>query len=208
MPPALFTVGNLDPLRDDALLLAGRWEFAGGRADLEVWPEGAHAFTNMGTPLGEIALTRTIEWISDLLSPPAAPAAVVRRFIDEVVNGGDVSAADDLWAPDLVWHGGSMGDVHGLDAFREHLRANAGGAFTGMHLTIDDLIEADGKVVVRFTNGGTQSGPFMGAPASGKSARWLGIGIYAVAAGKIQEAWFGEDILGMLLQLGVITLPS
>jgi hypothetical protein len=35
----------------------------------------------------------------------------------------------------------------------------------------------------------------------------MGIGIYAVREGKIHEAWFGEDILGMLVQLGVITSP-
>jgi hypothetical protein len=29
-----------------------------------------------------------------------------------------------------------------------------------------------------------------------------------VTAGKITEGWFGEDILGMLLQLGVLSLPS
>jgi acetyl esterase len=208
MPPALFTVGNLDPLRDDALLLAGRWQFAGSRADLDVWPEGAHAFTNMGTPLGEVALHRTIGWINDILSPAATPSAVVRRFIDKVVNGGDVDAVGDLWADDLVWHGGSMGDVHGIEAFRQHLKANASGAFTGMHLQIDDLIEAEDKVIVRFTNGGTQTGTFMGTPASGRDARWFGIGIYAVAGGRIGEAWFGEDILGMLLQLGAVTLPA
>jgi predicted ester cyclase len=101
-----------------------------------------------------------------------------------------------------------MGDVHGIEAFRQHMKTNASGAFTGMRLEIDDVIEAGGKVVVRFTNGGTQSGTFMGVPASGKQARWLGIGIYAVTGGRISEAWFGEDILGMLLQLGAITLAA
>jgi predicted ester cyclase len=162
----------------------------------------------MATPLDEVALARTIDWINGVLSPVAKPAAVVRRFIDEVVNGGDLGAVDEIWAPDLIWHGGSMGDVRGMAAFQQHLKANASGAFTAMRLQIDDLIEAGDKVIVRFTNGGTQSGPFMGMPASGRSARWLGIGIYKVTAGKISEAWFGEDILGMLLQLGAITLPA
>ncbi len=67
LPPALFTVGSLDPLRDDALFLAARWRLAGNPADLDVWPEGAHAFTNMGTPLATVALDRTTSWISALL---------------------------------------------------------------------------------------------------------------------------------------------
>ena len=77
-----------------------------------------------------------------------------------------------------------------------------------MRLTIHDVVAADGKVAVRFTNSGTQTGTFMGAPATGKRADWLGIAIYSVVGGKIAEAWFGEDILGMMLQLGVVELPA
>ena len=67
MPPALFTVGNLDPLRDESILMAQRWRLDGSRADLDVWPEGAHAFANMATPLGELAAHRTTTWINATL---------------------------------------------------------------------------------------------------------------------------------------------
>ena len=136
------------------------------------------------------------------------PVTVVRRFLAEVVNGGDLDAIDELWAEDLDWHGGSMGDIHGRTAYKQLMAANAAGAFTGMHLEEQEVIAACDKVVVRFTNSGTHTGPFMGAPATGKHAEWLGIGIYTVTGGKITEAWFGEDILGMLLQLNAINLPS
>ena len=76
-----------------------------------------------------------------------------------------------------------------------------------MRLTIHGVLAADGKVAVRFTNSGTHTGTFMGAPATGKRAEWLGVAVYTVVAGKITEAWFGEDVLGMMLQLGVVHLP-
>jgi predicted ester cyclase len=136
------------------------------------------------------------------------PVTVVRRFLDEVVTGGNLQAIDQLWADDLAWHGGSLGDVHGLPALKAHIAASASGAFTGMHLTVKDIVAAGNKVAVRFTNSGTQTGPFLGAPPSGKHAEWLGIGIYTVTGGKISEGWFGEDILGMLLQLGIVNLPG
>ncbi|MER5940408.1 SDR family NAD(P)-dependent oxidoreductase [Streptomyces sp. NPDC001928] len=136
------------------------------------------------------------------------PETVVRRFLDEVVNGGDLSKVDDLWAEDLRWHGGSLGDVRGLAAFKNMMATSAADAFTGMHLDVQDVITSGDKVVVRFTNSGTHTGPFMGTPATGRHAEWLGIGIYAVAGGRIAEAWFGEDVLGMLLQLEAVTLPA
>jgi acetyl esterase/lipase len=46
MPPALFTVGTLDPLLDDSLFMEARWRAAGARTELGVWPEGIHGFNS------------------------------------------------------------------------------------------------------------------------------------------------------------------
>ena len=42
MPPALFTVGSNDHLLDDTLFMAARWEVAGNRTRLLVYPETPH----------------------------------------------------------------------------------------------------------------------------------------------------------------------
>ena len=47
--------------------MAHRWQLAGNHADLDVWPEAAHAFANMATPLGDLALERTTTWINSIL---------------------------------------------------------------------------------------------------------------------------------------------
>ena len=67
MPPALFTVGNLDPLRDESILMAARWQLDGSRADLDVWPEAPHAFANIVTPLAGLAADRATSWITAAL---------------------------------------------------------------------------------------------------------------------------------------------
>jgi acetyl esterase len=44
LPPALFTVGTRDALLDDSLFMYARYIVAGNRAELAVYPGGAHAF--------------------------------------------------------------------------------------------------------------------------------------------------------------------
>jgi acetyl esterase/lipase len=44
LPPALFTVGTRDGLIDDSLFMYARYIVAGNRAELAVYPGGAHAF--------------------------------------------------------------------------------------------------------------------------------------------------------------------
>lgn len=55
LPPALFTVGTLDPLLDDSLFMASRWDAAGGGAELAVCPGGIHAFNAFPTALAGTA---------------------------------------------------------------------------------------------------------------------------------------------------------
>lgn len=58
LPPALFTVGTQDPLRDDSLFMYARWIGAGNSAELAVYPGGAHGFTAFPTAMGAAARSR------------------------------------------------------------------------------------------------------------------------------------------------------
>lgn len=56
MPPALFCVGDQDPLIDDTLFMAERWRAAGAEAELRVWPGGVHAFDYFYAPKYELPI--------------------------------------------------------------------------------------------------------------------------------------------------------
>jgi acetyl esterase len=55
MPPALFTVGSLDPLLDDSLFMDARWRSAGNDSELRVWPEAVHAFNLFPTAAARLS---------------------------------------------------------------------------------------------------------------------------------------------------------
>jgi|DewCreStandDraft_5_1066085.scaffolds.fasta_scaffold00228_60 acetyl esterase/lipase len=77
LPPALFTVGTLDPLLDDTLFMYGRWVAAGNEAELAVYPGGVHGFNLFPTALARRANERIDAFIRRVVeaAEPAGEAA-------------------------------------------------------------------------------------------------------------------------------------
>jgi steroid delta-isomerase-like uncharacterized protein len=131
-----------------------------------------------------------------------ANKAVVRRFVEEVFQGGDVAAIDRLVAEDFVPHTWpSTGDGRG-DLRRAMERVSR--ALTDADFTIDDLIAERDLVVARLTASATQTGELMGVPASGKRYTIDEIHIFRLRDGRIVEHWHQFDQLGMMRQLGAM----
>jgi acetyl esterase len=55
LPPALFSVGSVDPLADDSLFMHSRWQTAGNAAHLAIYPGGIHGFNSFDHPLARAA---------------------------------------------------------------------------------------------------------------------------------------------------------
>ncbi|GAA0598017.1 SnoaL-like domain-containing protein [Kribbella sandramycini] len=134
--------------------------------------------------------------------PHAVAVEVVTRFIEQVVNGGRVELIDELWHQDLVWSGGSLGEQHGIEAFRKML--GSGGGWVGLRLTVLGVYGRADTVVVQFTNSGRRAGRLLRVlPFTSRAATWNGVGVYVVRDGKIAQGWFVEDVVAMLRGLGL-----
>jgi steroid delta-isomerase-like uncharacterized protein len=129
--------------------------------------------------------------------------AVVRRFIEEGINGRNLALFDEVFAPDFVWHGGSLGETRDLETFKAVVGPFVA-AFPDLAITIDDFIGEDDRVVGRLTVRATHQGDFFGVPATGAAVEWSGNSTYRLANGKIVEEWYFEDLLGLMKQLGAV----
>jgi len=81
-------------------------------------------------------------------------------------------------------------------------------AFPDLTLTIEDLIAAGDKVVVRFIGRGIHQGDLGGIPATGMKTEASAIEIFHIEDGKIVEAWEISDTLGLMQQLGMELKPK
>ncbi len=127
--------------------------------------------------------------------------AVVRRFIEQAFNSGEVAVINELVARDYVLH--VAPEVRGREGM-QHFVAMYRDAFPDYACTVEDQIAEEDKVVTRWTARGTQQGELMGIPPTGKQVTLPGVVIDRVADGQLVETWLHADVLGMLQQLGVV----
>lgn len=117
--------------------------------------------------------------------------AVVRRLVDEVLNGGRMDLIDELYSPTLA-----SAARRWITPFRA--------SFPDMHMEVVDLIAEDDKVAGRFTCSGTHLGEWLGdAPTGRRFEKVDEVSVFRLSEGLIVDAWGIEDTLGRLEQLGL-----
>jgi len=127
---------------------------------------------------------------------------IVRESELEAWNEGNVDAFDDVFASDYVMHD-SMGD-RDLDGVKEMVEAVRSGT-SDLEMRIDDAFGDEDQVVMRYTMGGTNTGPsFLTEEPTGESWEASGIAIYRFEDGTVAEQWNSFDYLGVMQQLGQI----
>ncbi len=131
--------------------------------------------------------------------------AIVRRYIEQVLNEQRLDLAEEFLAENIEFHG--SGIPPGMEVVEQWLAAFAT-AFPDGYTTIEDMVAEDDRVVARTTFNGTHQDEMQGIPATGKTISMPGITIFRLDNGKIAEGWLVNDNLGMMQQLGIIPGPQ
>jgi predicted ester cyclase len=126
-----------------------------------------------------------------------------RRTYEQLLNGGDLSVADELVSAEFINHEAPPGRDRGPESMRG-LAAMLRTAFPDLHFEIEELV-AEGDIVAgRLRMSGTHEGPLMGTPPTRRSVHQDHMHFVRFRDGKAVEHWGVRDDLGMMRQLGLI----
>jgi steroid delta-isomerase-like uncharacterized protein len=128
---------------------------------------------------------------------------VISERLREMWNKGDVTVVDELHTANFINHDPSRPDVTDLESYKRFVN-EVRASMPDYHVVAEDVIAEGDKVVTRWTGTGTNEGAYGTIPPTGKQANLAGVTIYRLEDGKVAEAWWVYDSLGMMQQLGII----
>jgi predicted ester cyclase len=128
-----------------------------------------------------------------------------RDLLENVFNKRQPDALDRYVAPGIIEHNPNL--PQGL-AGRKQFVANLLTGFSDYRGEIQEIMAEGDKVVVRTLWTGTQDGPFLGQPASGRKVRFTTADFLRIENGKVAEHWDVVDSLPRAVALGLVPPPK
>jgi steroid delta-isomerase-like uncharacterized protein len=131
---------------------------------------------------------------------------LARTYIEQVFNQHNPARAADFVTQDVVWHGGSLGDISGAAGLVGLLESFIG-ALPDLQAAEQDIVAENDLVMVRLVVSATVKGSLLGVPADGKPVRWSAVDIYRITDGRVSEEWAADDVASIMIQVGAFTPP-
>lgn len=129
--------------------------------------------------------------------------AIVRRFLEEVWEQGNLDDLEEIIAETHVHHL-TRRNAYGPEGVKQ-LVLRFRTFLSDVQITIHDLLVDGDKVVAYFTFSGTDIGGTMGHPPSGKQVTFDGIDIFQLVDGMIVARWGIVDTTSLLYQIGALS---
>ncbi len=116
---------------------------------------------------------------------------LVRRLVDEVMNGGRLDVLEELYTVEMA-----VAARRWIEPFRD--------AFPDMHMEIVTLVAEDDLVAARFRCSATHIGTWQGHAGTGRHFRNIDeVYFFTIHRGRIVSAWGLEDNDRRRTQLGI-----
>lgn len=126
-----------------------------------------------------------------------------RDFLETVINKRQPDAADRFVAERLIEHNQNI-----AAAGRKKFLASVLAGFSDYRGEIQEILAEGDRIVVRTLWTGTQDGPFLGLPPSGRKLRFTTADFFRIENGKLAEHWDVVDSLPRAVQLGLVPPPA
>jgi C-1 hydroxylase len=128
------------------------------------------------------------------------------KKVFDVINTGNFDIIDEFFAPGFVCHFVDSWGDNDIEGFKGVI-AGMRTIYPDLAITIDEQIGKGDINVFRIAMSGTNTGPGVTDPPSGKKITLSGASIIKIADGKIIEMWMYFNELAGYRQLGFRLIP-
>ena len=129
---------------------------------------------------------------------------IARTFFEEVLGQGHLERYAESHSKDFVAHGDHDASLEeDMAAAKEERHV-----MPDVKVRVNQMLAERDLVAVYWTAWGTNTYPGMGLPGTGKKISVDGMTIFRFKAGKICEEWSVWDMLSVMRQAGVVSLPQ
>ena len=130
---------------------------------------------------------------------------LIRDYIDNAINKRQPDIAERYFAANYVEHNPRLlGGIAGKKKFITGVLTG----FSDYHGEIEAIMAEGDEVVTRTLWTGTQDGPFLGRPATGRKLQFTTSDFYRIDNGKVVEHWDVVDSLPRAIALGLVSPPK
>lgn len=130
----------------------------------------------------------------------------MRRFMSEIWSRGDMEALDELIDPSFAFIL-AFARTDTIEGFRQMVKRNRE-VFEGLTYVANDVVADDTKGACWWTMTSKHVGTWRNVPGSQKDVSIDGVTFFwFTPEGKFHKAVVENDVLGLMRQIGGVTLP-
>ncbi len=128
---------------------------------------------------------------------------LIQYWCDEGFNKNNMKIADEVYDANVFYHEPSAGEVIGIEPLKQFV-VTWRDAFPDSLLRIEEAVDEDDRLAVRWTFTGTHKGTFRGVAPTGHPIKFSAMYFYRFAMGKVVEIHAMVNALMLFQQIGLV----